>query len=238
MRSLDGKIVYFYEHLERLARSCRLLKLKLPARPIKLRSEIKKTICLSEARDNYVRLTVQDSGAGSRYAILVKEYKPYPARKFKTGFRAGIAFKRQDANFILAQIKITDREFYESAYREAKARGFDEAVILNSYGYVAEGTRSNIFMVRSRELFTPELDCACLDGITRKVVFGLAKISGINVFEARFTLEDLYGSDEAFLTNSLMGIMPLVSIENKKVGSGKAGKLTRCFIKKYHSLLK
>jgi branched-subunit amino acid aminotransferase/4-amino-4-deoxychorismate lyase len=93
-------------------------------------------------------------------------------------------------------------------------------------------------MVRSRELFTPELDCACLDGITRKVVFGLAKISGINVFEARFTLEDLCGSDEAFLTNSLMGIMPLVSIENKKVGSGKAGKLTRCFIKKYHSLLK
>jgi len=237
MRSLNGKIVYFDAHLERLARSCSLIKLKLPLTPAELKAEISRAISFSQVQDNYIKLTVRRCGLKSGYSVLVKEYMPQPAAKYESGFRAAVAARRQDTENPLAQVKSIDRVFYESGFREAKARGLDEAIILNSYGYIAEGTRSNVFIAKNQELFTPELDCGCLDGVTRRVIFDLARKAGINVFEAKITLKDLYCSDEAFLTNSLIGVMPLVSAENRKVGNRKAGKLIKWLIKKYNSLL-
>jgi branched-subunit amino acid aminotransferase/4-amino-4-deoxychorismate lyase len=238
MRSINGRIAYLDAHLDRLIKSCGLLKLGIPVRPDRIKAEIAQRLILSASADNYVRLTVERGGSGTSYSVLVRPYHPYPAEKYQLGFRAAIAPGRQKAGYQPAQIKTTLRGFYESGYEAAKKKGFDEALILNDYGYVAEGTRSNVFMAKDGELFTPELDSPCLDGITRKAVFILARLGGIDVFEAKFTLADLYVADEALLTNSLIGVMPLVAVENRGIASGKPGKLTRWFIKRYNSLLK
>jgi len=135
-------------------------------------------------------------------------------------------------------LKTTNRIFYDLSLKEARDKGFDEAIILNSRGIIAEASRSNIFWVKDKELFTPGLECGCLDGITRKAVFDLAKKYNFKIYTGNFTLQDLYTCDEAFLTNSLWGIMPLAVIEKETIGKGKCGKLTRFFIEKYNSLLK
>jgi len=127
---------------------------------------------------------------------------------------------------------------YQLSLGQAQDKGFDEALILNSRGFIAEAARSNIFLVKGDALFTPTLSCGCLAGITRKVVFDLAKRNNIKIYEGRFILKDLYEADEAFLTNSLMGVMPLVAVEKHLIKKGLRGKITGYFIKKYNSLLK
>ncbi|MCX5709446.1 MAG: aminotransferase class IV [Candidatus Omnitrophica bacterium] len=238
MRSLNGKIVRLNAHLERLKIGCAALKIRLPVSVDKLKKEIKAEAGNSALGDKYIRLSVWLEGGISGYAVLIKKYTPYSLSKYRKGFRAQTTPWRQDENSYLARVKVIERSLYERSYSKAKAGGFDEAIILNSRGYVAEGSRSNIFMVKGGELFTPAVECGCLDGITKRAVIDMATKEGIETFEAKLTLKDLENGDEAFLTNSLMGVMPLVSINNIKTGRGKAGKLTKWFIKRYNSLLK
>jgi len=238
MRSLNGKIICLNAHLERLKKGSAALKIKLPASVNKFKNEIERGVANSGPGDRYVRLSVWLEGGISGYAILIKKYTPYSLSKYHKGFGAQTASWRQDENSALARVKVIERSLYERSYLKAKAGGFDEAIILNSRGYIAEGTRSNIFMVKGKELFTPAVECGCLEGITRRAVIDMAKKEGIKAFETKLTLKDLENSDEAFLTNSLMGVMPLVSINNIKINNGLAGKLTRWFVKKYNSLLK
>ncbi|MCX5711291.1 MAG: aminotransferase class IV [Candidatus Omnitrophica bacterium] len=238
MRSLNGKIIRLNAHLERLKKGCAALKIKLPVSVNKLKNEIETGAANSGLGDKYIRLSVWLEGGKSGYAVLIKKYTPYPLSKHRKGFWAQAASCRQNENSFLAQVKAIERSLYEQSFLRAKAKGFDEAIILNSRGYVGEGSRSNIFMVKDGELFTPSVECACLDGITRRLVLDLAKKARIKFFETKLTLKDIEDGDEAFLTNSLMGVMPLVSINNIKIGNGKAGKLTKWFIKKYSSLLK
>jgi len=238
MRSLNGRTVYLDAHLKRIKKGCAALKIKLPVSVDKLKNAIKAQVALSFWRDKYIRLSVWLEGGISGYTVLVKKYTPHSLSKYRKGFKAQTASWRQYINSPLARVKVIERSLYERSYSRAKAQGFDEAIILNSRGYVAEGTRSNIFMVKDKELFTPSLECACLDGITRMAVLDLAGKNKIKSFEAKFTLKDIEDSEEAFLTNSLMGIMPLVSVDNIKIGNGRPGKLTKWLIKKYNSLSK
>ncbi|MBM3252414.1 MAG: hypothetical protein FJZ11_06545, partial [Candidatus Omnitrophica bacterium] len=114
----------------------------------------------------------------------------------------------------------------------------DEAIILNNRGYVSEGSRSNIFLVKDNTVFTPSLSSGCLAGITRKAIFDLAKIYNIKICEGNFTLRDLHTAEEIFLTNSLMGVMALTSLEKEPIAKGSVGRVTKFFMKKYNLLLK
>jgi branched-subunit amino acid aminotransferase/4-amino-4-deoxychorismate lyase len=127
---------------------------------------------------------------------------------------------------------------YEISFQAAKKAGFDEAVILNELGYITEGTRSNIFFIKDKQLCTPALTCGCLPGITRQAVFALAKECHLDLCEGKFTLRDLAQAEEAFLTNSLMGVMPLTSLNRQSIGQRKCAKITKIILKKYHCLLK
>lgn len=238
MRSYNNHIVYFDAHLKRIKKSCALIGIEFPYSLDRLKEVIQKTIKINGFSDAYVRLTLWKSEKGADILVMVKKYQPHPLKKYKNGFRACISRFKQNENSFLAQLKTTNYLFYQLAYLEAKKKGLDEGVILNNRGYIAEGSRTNIFLVKSKVLFTPRLECGCLNGITRKVVFDLAKKYDIKVYEGNFTLSDLYGADEAFFTNSLIGIMPLTSIERHKLSKGTSQyKLTRFFMEKYKSLL-
>jgi branched-subunit amino acid aminotransferase/4-amino-4-deoxychorismate lyase len=239
MRSYRDKIIYFKEHLMRIKDSCRLMDMEFPYPPDKLKKIIKKTVKINGFKDAYVRLTLWKSGPGTVTLITARKYKPYSYQKYRQGLRACICPFRQNEDSFFTRIKTTSYLLYRLAYLKAKDKGFDEAVILNNRGYIAEGSRSNIFLIKDNELFTPALECGCLAGTTRKAVFDLAKKYNIKIYEGNFTLQDLYRADGAFLTNSLMGIMPLASVEKHRLAKGvNSFKLTGFLIKKYNHLLK
>jgi branched-chain amino acid aminotransferase len=238
MRSFNKRIVYFDGHLERIKKSCKFIDLRFPYSMSSLKDIIEKTVKINAIRDAYVRLTLWKSQSGTDILIIAREHDGYSLEKYKSGFTAKIASLRQNEGSFLAQIKTTSRFFYEACLNEAKNKGFDEAIILNNRGYITEATRSNIFLVNNYEIFTPYLACGCLDGITRKAIFGLAKKNNIRAYEGNLTLQDLYQAKEAFLTNSLMGIMPLASVERNNMGKGKIGRITEFFLTKYNLLFK
>lgn len=238
MRSYRDRIVYLNQHLKRIKDSCRLIRMGFPYSTGKLKGIIQKAVRLSGQRDAYVRLTLSKHDTGTHALITVKKYKPYSFKKYKQGFRACVSKFRQNENSFFARIKTTSYILYRLAHLEAEKRGFDEAIILNNRGNITEASRSNIFLVKNKEVFTPRLECGCLNGITRRVIFDLAKKHNVKIYEGRFSLWDLYEADEAFLTNSLMGIMPLTRLEKNPIAEGRPGNLTKFFIKKYNSLLK
>lgn len=237
MRGYRGRIIYLPAHLERISSSAKAIGMRFPYPVPKLKILIKKALEMSSLTDAYVRLTLTKSEKGADISLIVKEYKPYPLQKYKQGFRAGVSSLRQSAS-PLAQLKTTSRLLYELSFREARTRGFDEAILLNHSGYLSEATRSNIFLVKNNGLFTPALSCGCLGGITRQAVLDLAKKYAIKVCESDLSLQDLYAADEALLTNSLIGIMPLTTVEKQRIGKGAPGNLTKFLIEKYRLLLK
>lgn len=240
MRSRDNKIVYLSQHLARIKESCRLLGVKFNYATDKSKKAIKEAIKISGLKDANVRLSAwKGLGDKADVCIIVKEYKPFPEGKYKQGFSCGVSDFKQGGNSLLAQHKTANYLIYQLAYEEARRKGFDEAIILNSSGYITEGSRANLFMAKNNMLFTPKLECGCLNGITRKVIFDLARKGKIEIQEGNLTLQNLYDSDEAFLVNSLLGIMPVRSVENITIGKAKSkSTLTGYLMEKYKSLLK
>lgn len=238
MRAYKNKIVHLDGHIERLQRSAKLIEIRSLYPKDKLKRIIYKAVSLRGIKDAHVRITLWGQDNNSGILIAAKEYRSYSQQEYNAGFSAAISEFRQDENSLLTRIKSTSRILYQLSLGQAKKRGFDEALILNSRGFIAEASRSNIFLVKSGDLFTPALACGCLDGITRWVVFDLARKSNIKTYEGKFVPQDLYAADEAFLSNSLMGLMPIVSLERKKIGEAKCGRLTKFIMRKYNSLLK
>lgn len=237
MRSYNGNIVYFDSHLRRIKKSAGLIGINFPYPIIKIKEIIKEAVKRSGFRDIHLRLTLWNSGAGTDILVVARKYQPPLQKKYKQGLRACISLLRQEEKSFLAGIKTSNRLLYELSYQQAKNKEFDESIILNNIGYISEASRSNIFFIQDKQLFTPSLECGCLRGITRKVIFDLAKKYSIPLNEGKFRLDDLYNSDEAFLTNSLVGVMPLTSIENRIIGKGESGRLTRFLIRKYNYFL-
>lgn len=237
MRAYNSKIVYLKQHFVRLRRSCRLISIRLTHLDSQLEEIIKRLVEMHGFRDAHVRLVVWAGAGKNNILVMVRKYKPPILKGRYRGFSACVSPFRQAENSFFARIKTTNRLFYELGRQAAKDGGFNEAIILNTHGYLAEGSRSNIFFVKDNEIFTPALSCGCLDGITRKVIFDLARDSKFRVDEGNFTLRDLHEADEAFFTNSLIGVMPLTSLERRKLGSGTAGRLTKFFMREYNAML-
>ena len=121
---------------------------------------------------------------------------------------------------------------------EANNGGCEEAVMLNSQGFVAECTGDNIFIVSEGRLLTPPLSAGALYGITRRVVMDLARESGVEVAEPNLTRHELFNADECFLTGSGAEIVPVVKIDGRIIGDGKPGAMTGKLVAQYHALTK
>jgi len=238
MRAYHNKIIYLDLHLKRIKKSCNLIDMKFPYSLAKLKEAVRKTVEINGLQDAYVRLTLWKGLRHTDTLITARKYTSFSHGEYRKGFKADISSFRQNENSFFARLKTTNYLLYQLSYQQARRRGFDEAVILNSRGYIAEASRSNIFFIHDDEVFTPALECGCLSGITREVIFALARKENIKIHEGNFTIHDLQNSDGAFLTNSLMGVMPLGLLKKHLIADGKVGKLTNFFIRKYNHLLK
>jgi len=120
---------------------------------------------------------------------------------------------------------------------EAKTAGCNEAIMLNERGYLAEGSISNIFLVSKRILITPSLKSGVLPGITREAVLEIARAWNITTAERQVELKELTEAEEAFVTNSVLELMPLTWFAGKAIGLGKSGQLTKKLMAAYKELI-
>ncbi len=155
------------------------------------------------------------------------------------GIRAKISsYTRMSVNSFMTKAKICGNYVNSvMARQEVAVMGYDEAILLDSEGYVAEGSGENIFIIRDGVLKTPPLTCV-LEGITRKCVLDIITDEGLEVKEQLFTRDELYISDEAFFTGTAAEVTPIREVDGREIGSGKRGEITRRIQQRYFSALK
>ncbi len=249
MRAYSGRIFRLEQHLERLFRSARLLGLELAELN---NSRLKEAVYsvlrangLSEAR---VRLTVsggvgevvpnQSSCQSPTVFIVARRYVPYPDQVYQEGFKAIVSRIRRNSGSPAARVKSLSSLDNLLARGEARRAGVEEVILLDGQGFLAEGSSSNIFLVSRGALLTPGEDSGILRGVTRQAVLELASGLGVSAVARKVALDELFQAEEAFLTNSMIEIMPLTQVDKRAIGSGKSGEITRRFMHAYKELVR
>jgi branched-chain amino acid aminotransferase len=252
MRAYKGHIFRLDYHLARLRRSAQSLGLTHSSLNIVKGKQSLETACMETLEANKLknarlRLTVSagegdmtpDPRTCSNPTVLVTAQNiiPLSPEKYKSGFKAALSSLRRNSQSPLSRLKSTCYMENILARMAAKAAGCDEAILLNEQGYLAEGSTTNIFLMNNRELITPSLESGVLPGITREAVLEIASASNIKTVERQVELKELIEAEEAFVTNSILELMPLVSVEGRTIGSGKPGQLTRDLLVAYRKLV-
>ncbi len=202
MRAQDGFVMDTALHLGRLRSGLKNLGIKPPSiNPSELKEVLRRNR-LSSAR---VRLMVWLAGKQVHMMAVALPYKDSD----KKSYRVCLIKTDRAANDRLANVKSLDYELFAEAFARAQAQGYDEALLLNRRGYIFEASRANIFWVKDKILYTPPLASGCLNGITRQQVIKQAKLLKIFVKEKNLLPAILKEADDAFLTNSLIGIKPI-----------------------------
>ena len=189
-------------HLKRLRAGLKILGIKTPSIDPSVLKEVWHRNHLSCGR---VRLMVWQEGNQTHVMVVALPLKVSSNKKY----RVCLVKTNRIANDRLADLKSLDYGLFARANTRARAKGFDEALLLNRSGHIFEASRANIFWIKGKVLYTPPLSSGCLNGITRQQVIQHAKSSKIFVKEKNLTPEILKESDAAFLTNSLIGIKPI-----------------------------
>ncbi len=236
LRSYKGKIVYLDGHLKRARHGCKLIKMDPSFSCPQIKKTIKKAVKLTGEDDCKVKIVFFRNQTNTSILVSAKKYIPAHPGRNKSGFCACVVSIKKDDSSVLSGIKSLNYLPFQLAYLEAKEKGFDEGLMLNPKGMLVEGARSNAFAGKNSKLIPPSLDSGCLAGITRKAIFDIARRFNIKFMETNIRPANLTGFDEVFLTNSLIGVMPLVMLGDKKISRGLPGELTR-FIQKKYSLL-
>ncbi|MDQ0286873.1 aminodeoxychorismate lyase [Desulfofundulus luciae] len=224
-----GQPVLLEAHLKRLEKGCTALGMALPLLLNELGSLVHQTIKLNNTVDGALRLTLSAGMAPGEAAgnlVVSTRPLPYSTLDYQKGLRAGWSSFRRNEQSPLVKFKTLNYLENVLAKKEARESGWDEALFLNTAGYVAEGAVSNIFLVKNGQVITPSLDQGLLPGIMRQVVLETCRRLGIAAQERPVSPHELLDADECFLTNSLMMVMPLVKIYDSPIGSGQPGVVT------------
>jgi branched-chain amino acid aminotransferase len=156
---------------------------------------------------------------------------PWGSYLGEEGLKHGIrvktsSFSRHHVNVSMVRAKASG--YYINsilANREVTRNGYDEALLLDTEGYVSEGAGENVFVVRNGVLYTPDL-ASCLDGITRASIIEIAKHQGLQVIEKRITRDEMYCADEAFFTGTAAEVTPIRELDDRVIGDGTRGPVT------------
>lgn len=250
IRSYNRLVFKLKEHIDRLFESAHTIMLEIPLAKEQLIKAIIATLKENNLKDAYIRLVVTrgegDLGLDPRKClghatviIIADKILLYPQKLYKEGLEIiTVPTIRNLPEALNPQIKSLNYLNNILAKIEATNAGFDEAIMLDSLGYVAECTGDNIFIVKRSHLYTPPQCMGTLRGITRDTVLGIARIDKIPVHEHVLTRHEVYISDECFLTGTAAEIIPVVKVDGRIIGTGEPGKLTLGLIKKFKELTK
>lgn len=236
MRIVGDNFFCLDEHIERMQRGLKLLKISMPFTKRNLRPQIKSLMKRNDIVDARVRFAVWKEDGEAHNSIVCSPSAKYSKSKVQKGFSATVSpIVRNKTR--LSHVKSIEYGSFKKALLDARSKGFDEAIFLNKEKNVVEGSFTNIFYVKGKALFTPSIDCGCLNGITRNVVFDCARKLNIKCKTVREGINKFIKADEVFVTNSAIGVMPVTKIEENIIGSGFAGQITLTLRKRYNKFL-
>jgi len=248
IRSYSRLVFKLEEHIDRLFESAQSIMLKIPLTRNELIKAVISTLKANNLKDAYIRLIVTrgegDLGLDPRKCaghatviIITDKILLYPEKFYKEGLKIiTVPTVRNLPEALNPQIKSLNYLNNILAKIEAVNAGFDEAIMLDSLGYVAECTGDNIFIAKKEHLYTPPQCMGTLRGITRDSVLEIARSSRIPVHEHVITRHEVYISDECFLTGTAAEIIPVVMVDGRPIGTGKPGKLTLKLKKEFKEL--
>lgn len=225
------------DHTRRLFDSAHALCMKIPYSQAELNEIQKEVVRKNKLKSAYLRplvfygaegMGLNASGLKVHCVVVGWEWGAYLGEENMTnGIRVHTSsFARHHVNTAMTKVKACGNYLNSVlALQEALNAGCEEALLLDTDGYICEGSGENIFLVRDGVLFTPQLSSA-LDGITRRTVIELAQSSGYQVLEQRLTRDLAYTSDEAFFTGTAAELTPIREIDNRMIGQGKRGPVT------------
>jgi branched-subunit amino acid aminotransferase/4-amino-4-deoxychorismate lyase len=233
--------------MERLDKSAQILGLAAKLASFDLEKACYDLLKANKLADARIRLTIS-AGAGditpnpqaceqATVFIVARQVTSPSPEVYQRGYKAVISSFKRNSQSPLAQIKSTCCMENILAIQEAKASGFDEALILNEKGMLAEGSTCNIFLVEDKTLVTPTIQSGALPGITREVVLELAQSLRIKAEEREVHAEEIAQANEVFRTSSILEIMPITHLGEKPIGGGKPGPITQRLMVAYSELV-
>jgi branched-chain amino acid aminotransferase len=246
MRAYNGIVFQMDNHLNRLAESA--AQLDIPINTLALRNAVIETIQANRLKEARIRLSISIGegsptpnlcSCGQTTALVVATpYTPYESEIYTKGFSIMVSsIQRNSRSYLLSMKTSNYLENFLSLVR-ARSCGVDEALFLNEKNLITEASTSNVFLMSNNILKTPHPKNGLLLGITRGIVLELATQCGISTLEGDIQLEELLNADEVFLTNSIIEIMPVTMVNNKKINSGTPGQITRTLMNDYRNIVK
>ncbi|MCE0498622.1 MAG: branched-chain-amino-acid transaminase [Methylacidiphilales bacterium] len=244
IRFYNGRIFLFEEHLDRLYDSAKAILLTIPMERKALREATLETCRQNGLRDGYIRLVVTrgkgDLGLNPNKCkqptvfIIAATIELYPENLYTEGLRVNtVPTQRISPSALSPAIKSLNYLNNILAKIEGNLYGAHESILLNQQGFVAECTADNIFVVKQGKIFTPHVSDGALGGITRRLMFELAREMDREILEANLTRYDLFVADELFLTGTGAEVVPISEVDGRKIGPGRAGAVTEEFIRRF-----
>jgi len=235
--SQGAAIFRLQEHTDRLFRSAHILRMEMPFDKGTLSEAQRQVVRANGLDEAYIRpmCFLGSEGMGLRADnlkthVMVAAWA-WPSYMDPEAMNRGIrvatsSYTRHHVNITMCKAKANGNYINSIlALREALDAGFEEALLLDNEGYVAEGSGENVFLVRNGVLYTPELT-SCLEGITRDSIIRIAEDQGLTVKEKRITRDEVYIADEAFFTGTAAEVVPIREVDNRTIGSGVRGPIT------------
>jgi branched-chain amino acid aminotransferase len=249
LRTYNGQPFLFDRHMRRLRKSAGMLALAVPMTNAEIDTRFRETMSTAglgdgPGRDAYIRILVTRGVGELTYdpaatpnpsiVVIVKPNVAPPPDVFERGVRVSlVGVVRNHPGTVNPVIKSNNLLNNALAMQEAYRRGGYEGVMRNYKGELAECTQSNLFIVKDGAALTPPLDAGLLPGITREFLFEVGADAGIPVREAVLRDADLFGADESFLTSTTREVVPIVRVDDRTIGAGAPGPITRALLEGY-----
>ena len=250
IRAYNGIVFKLKEHVDRLFQSSHPIFLKIPLTKKELIEAIIKTLRKNNLKDAYIRLVVTrgigDLGLDPRKCpkptiIIITEPKLqlHSPDKLESGISTYITWVRRNS-VDAATHEMKSLNYLNSILGKIEANnvGVDEALCLDKTGYVCEGVGENIFIIQNKIILTPPLSSGALNGITRAVVIRIANKIGYQIIERNITPNELFIADEAFFSGTAAEIAPISKVNNRVIGTGKTGPVTKKILEEFNKIIK
>ena len=237
------------DHTKRLFNSAHIVGMKLPFNATKINQAQKDSISKNNLKSGYIRpmafygaesMGISAKELSTNVIVAAWNWGAYMGQEaLESGIKVKTSsFSRHHVNSTMTKAKANGNYMNSIiAHQEATNDGYDEALLLDTQGFIAEGTGENIFIVKNGNLYTPTLSSA-LEGITRDTVITIAKDLKVEVVEKNITRDEVYTADEAFFTGTAAEVTPIKELDTRLIGKGKRGSLTEEIQKIYFDIVK
>jgi len=237
--TVNGPAVFrLQEHTDRLFNSAKILRMKMPFSKDEVNAAQLEAVRANGLKSGYIRplvwlgsekMGVSPKGAAVHVMVAAWNWGAYLGEEgMKRGIRVKTSsFTRHHVNITMTQAKaVSNYSNSILANMEATDNGYDEALLLDSAGFVSEGAGENIFVIKDGMIYTPDLSAGALNGITRNTIFHIAADLGLSIKEKRITRDEIYIADEAFFTGTAAEVTPIRELDGIEIGCGSRGPLT------------